>query len=265
MRRFNVLFTCLALGAAACTAAAQETPRPPGPPGERPGPGGPPGEGRGGFARQQLSPEKAKAAWELQATGVSTHAGLDADKTKAVVKAYVEARTSHNEESDKIRKEMEKLRDEGGGPGAGGFGPLVEKLEDLNKSERAKLEKSLGSSLSPEQATRVTASLGTFNRNWDNMVDTVAGFKLEDAKQTDALNAMEEFVIAQAKARASAGDDRDALRTAMQESRQKLLDSMKKVLSEEQLEKFEASLGRGRGPGGPGGPGGRGGRGGGGG
>ena len=57
--------------------------------------------------------------------------------------------------------------------------------------------------------------------------------------------------------------DREAMRTAMQDARQKLLDTMKGILTEEQFGKFQATVGS-RGMGGPppergpgGGPGGR--------
>src|SRR5262249_46346373 len=97
----------------------------------------------------------------------------------------------------------------------------------------------------------------------DNMADAVAGFKLDATKQQDALVAMEDYVVAQGKARGQLRDgDRDAIRTAMQEAREKLSASMKKLLSEEQFKKFESTMqggfggrggGGGRGPGGGGG------------
>lgn len=215
-----------------------------------------------------MPPEKAKAAWSLQATGVAKRVGADDAQIKAVVLAYTEARESQGVASDKMRKEMaEKAAknresgDDAGGPGGpggrGGFNAeSMKAMEDMNAKERDKLKKALAATLSQDQTTKALASLGTFNRQWDGMADILAGFGLDAKKQQDALNATEDFVVAQAKARAGAaggGGDPEAMRTAMQETRQKLMDSMKKILSEDQMGKFEGSMRGGRGPGGPGG------------
>jgi hypothetical protein len=156
---------------------------------------------------------------------------------------------------------MEKARqaggDEGGPGGRGGLGAEgLKAMEEMNAREREKLQKALSATLSTDQTTKAIASLGTFNRQWDVMADAIAGFGLDSAKQQEALNAVEDFVIAQGKIRPGAGGDREAMRSAMQESRQKLNDAMKKLLSEEQLAKFEQTTrGGGRGFTGPGGPG----------
>jgi hypothetical protein len=279
MRTLKTVICSVAVGAMAFAASAQNTPPKP-KEGAPPAPAAPANrqprpDGAGPQRPQALSPEKAKAAWELQATGVSKRLGVKAEQTTAVVKAYSEARTTHDAAADKLREDlMKKARDAGGDdnqrPGRGGMGPEAMKaMEDLNKADRGKLEKTLGSTLTPEQTTKAVASLGTFNRQWDTMADAVAGFKLEAGKQQTALDAIEDFVVAQAKARGGGPDaDREAMRTAMQESRTKLTDAMKKVLTAEQFTKFQESMrgggrpGGGRGPdgGGPGpGPGGGGG------
>jgi hypothetical protein len=207
--------------------------------------------------RQQLSPEKAKAAWELQAKTVAAAVGANADQTKGVVKAYSDARTSLSAATEKLRAEAMKANEGGGQPDRAA---MREKIAEVTTAERAKLEKALAGSLSAEQTKKAMVSLGGFNVGWDSMTDTLAGFNLEPKKLDDAMKATNEYFIAIAKARDSA--DQEALRTTMQESRQKLNDTMKKLLTEEQFGKFEASTGgRGRGGqgGGQGGPGGQGG------
>lgn len=236
----------LVVGGLSLSVAAQP-PAPPAPP----APGGPvdrlPGKGPGGPGAG-LSAEKAKAAWEMEAKTVAGNLSLSDDQTKALVKAYADARTSNDAEFSKMR---EKMRDGGGG------GDMRQALEDLTKSERSKFEKALkDAKLSDEHVTKAMASLGTFNRQWDTWVDTVAGFKLEAAKQTDAFKAIEEYVVALGKVRGQgAGGDREAMRTAMQDARKKLTDKMKTLVSEEQLKQFEATLGAGRGGAGGGGKG----------
>lgn len=290
MRALKLLACCVVVGGMSMTVLGQET-KPGGDRPARPARGERP-EGAG-QPREALSAEKTKAAWELQATGVAKRLTLKDDQVKAVVKAYTEARTSHNTAAEKLREELankasEGNKDEkkdkkdakpegkpdakpdgekrpGGAGGRAGMRPeAAKKMEELNTAEREKLQKALGATLTTEQTTKAVASLGTFSRQWDTMADAIAGFKLEAAKQQTALEAIEDFVVAQGKARTTSEGDRDAVRTAMKESREKLAESLKKVLSEEQVKTFEESMrGAMRGAGGPGGPGGGEGRGGG--
>jgi len=237
------------------------------------GGGGQPGGAGGGRPRQggpgaALSAEKQKAAWELEATGVAKRLGVADDKIKGVATAYAEARASQVAALTKMREDlMKKPADkdddkEGDAPRPRGGPEAMQAMEETNKAEREKLQKALGAALTPEQTTKAMKSLGTFNRQWDMMVDAVAGFNLEAAKQQSALEAIEDFVGSQEKVRSAGADgDREAMRTAMEGARAKLTEAIKKVLSEEQLTKFEELMGRGgRGMGGrPGGGGGGGG------
>jgi hypothetical protein len=196
----------------------------------------------------QMDPAKAKAAQELEATGVAKHAGLNDGQTKALVKVYLAARESHAAASEKMRQEMRDGNGDGGRPD---FAAMQQKMQDLNKSEREKFKNALGSTVSAEQGAKVLTSLGTFNMQWDRWVDALAELKLEPAKQQQGLEAIEAYVIDTEKAR---GGDREAMREAMQSSREKLTDSMKKILNDEQFAKFEAGMRPGgRGQGGPGG------------
>lgn len=255
MRKINVITSMLAIGTMSLSTMAQDA-QPKGkdrPRGDRPAqPRGGEGGGRGG-QMAQLSPEKSKAAQEAEANGVAARNGLNADQAKALVAAYLEARTSQTAAAQKLRDEQrEKMRD-GGEDGAARGEAMIKAMQDLNKAEAAKFEKALGEKIPADKKTAVFGSLGTFTPQWDHFVDVLSDFKLEAAKQQTALNAIEDFVVAQGKAR---GGDRDAMRTVMQESRQKLIDSMKKILTDDQFTKFEAGLGAGRRPGGRGGQGG---------
>jgi hypothetical protein len=261
MRLVNVLVCSLALASGTLNAIAQEAPKHdggqpkgPGPGGKEGGPGGPGGGGGrqgGGQRREMMSPEKAKAAWEVEATGVAKRLSLSDDQTKAVVKAYTDARESQKVASEKQRKEMMEKMKEGG---AGGAGEMMKAMEESNKAERTKLETALtAAKLSSDQTSKAVASLGAFNMAWDAMADTLSGFNLEGAKKQDALNAVEDFVVAGSKARTASPEDREAQRTAMNDARTKLMDAMKKQLTDDQMKKFEGSV---RGPGGRGGPGG---------
>jgi hypothetical protein len=263
MRTLRVIVTSATLAIGATGAIGQnQPPATPAPAGDRPAQppqpsGDRPERGERG-QRNALSPEKAKAAWEVQATGVSKRLSLSEDQTKAVVKAYVEARESHGKASQKARDEaLQKMRDNEGEDRQAQLAEMTKVMEDVNKAEREKLQKALSSSITADQATKATASLGTFNRQWDGMADAIAGFKLEAAKQQTALESVEDYVVSMAKIRPmDPNADREANRTAMQDARTKLTDAVKKVLSEEQMKKFEETIrmpGRGGGPGGGGG------------
>jgi hypothetical protein len=256
MRKLTILLSCLALGVPTLSAVAQQDKKPAAQPpagdrpprGDRPGGGGGGGPGGGMMRGQPMDPAKAKAAQELEATGVAKHAGLNEAQTKALVTAYLAARESHNAAAEKMRQEMRDQSNDGGRPD---FQAMQQKMQDLNKSEREKFQKALGSSISAEQGAKVMASLGSFNPQWDRWVDALAELKLDAGKQQQGLEAIEAYIIASEKAR---GGDREAMRDAMQDAREKLNDSMKKILNDEQFAKFESGMRPGgRGQGGPGG------------
>lgn len=238
-------------------------------------PGGPreggPGGGMG-FGGRQLSAERAKAAWTAQATGVAARLGLNADQTKAVVAAYTASRESQGAASEKMREEaMQKARDEGAGPET--MRNMMAKAEELNTAEREKLQAALTAAIGADATAKAIPSLGLFSRQWDNVVDVFSTFKLDSANHQTGLNAIEDFAVSsaasQAQLRASRGNnqgggqgggeaggppDREAMRAAAQEGRQKLLNAMQPILNKEQLTKLEEALpgagGRGQGGGG---------------
>jgi hypothetical protein len=249
MHMWKVVLSSVMIGAFGAAAVAQDAPTKEQPPARS-------GQPRG-QRPAQLSPEKAKAAWEVEAKGVAKRLGLNDAQTTALVKAYTDSRTSQNEAFDKARKEaQDKAGDENADRRTMGREALA-KLDEINTAEKAKLEKALtAGGLSSDQASKAVTSLGTYNRQWDNMADTVSGFGLEAGKQQDALNAIEEYVVSASKARSamSGGGDRESAMTQMRDAREKLTTSMKKVLSDDQFQKFEATMGPGgRGPGGQGG------------
>lgn len=265
MRMFKVAFACLAVGLMCLPATAQEG-QPPADPGARP-PGARGERGPGGMRGPMLTPEKAKAAWEVQAKHVAKGLTLSDDNAAKTVKAYVDARESHRAALEKARQEaMDKARsaaeegkdnDADARDAARNAGAEMQKvITEALKAEQTKFEASIKKFLTADQATKVMASLGTFNPTWDNMADALIGFNLDSAKNDQALSTVETYVIAVGKVHDS--DDREAARTATQEARKQLSDAMKGILSEEQFGKFQRTMVSGRGPG-RGGPGGRGG------
>src|SRR5262245_31439295 len=271
MQLCRLIVSSLAVGVISLSALAQDPP--PGPGAPPPGRGGQvPGGAGGPGGRQRLSPEKQKAAWEAEAKGVAKSLTLNDELTTKTVAAYSEARQSHSTAMEKLTREtMEKPDagggDEGGGDRASRGADLRKGITDLNKAEREKLQTALAKFLNQEQTTKAIASLGTFNPRWDAMVDTLIGFKLEEAKNTEGLAAIQTFVeqVGKAGEMGPRGGSPDP------DARKQLTDTMKKLLSEEQFGQFQRAAGGraggapGAGRGGAGGAGGTGNRGGGGG
>lgn len=178
------------------------------------GPGGP-----------QLADADRDAAWILQAKGVAASLGLADENAAKLADAYIASRKS-------LQETVENMADTGE-RGAGRF----EAYRKATDEERGKLETTLAGFLTAEQATKATASLGTFSRQWDRMVHTLAGFNLDSEKLNKALALVEGYVVESDAA--MRGDlsqqDWQALRTKVQEMKSGLDTSLAEVLSPEQL------------------------------
>ncbi|MBS0189596.1 MAG: hypothetical protein U0573_09195 [Phycisphaerales bacterium] len=263
-----VLFLAMGAQAQDQKPADQAPPAMPGDGAPQRGPGGP-GMGGGMMGGRPLSAEKAKAAWELEAKGVAHRLGLTADQTKSLTAAYLAARESQQSATEKIRQEaMQKAQENGGGFES--MREMMKQVEETTTAERAKFKQAISGSLSSEQADKAVASLGTFSRQWDRIVDVFGGFKLEGDKQQQGLNAIEDYSVAMAAAQAKAQaaipqgppnrqapaeggapgaagtEARDAMRNASQEGRKKLTEALQPMLSKEQMTKIEETIGGGR-------------------
>ena len=169
----------------------------------------------------QLEPEQAQAAWTLAARGVANELGLSKKVTSQLVDAYKAARESY-------QKAMQGLS--GGG---GGF----QAFRELAGKERGKLETALKGFLSDKQTAEAIASLGTFNGEWDRMLDVLADFKLNDKNLFKALTLISTYVVDYSKAvsAAMASQDFQSIRTARETHKGTLDSGMAGILSKEQL------------------------------
>ena len=200
----------------------------------------------------QLADADRDAAWALQAKGVASSLELSDELAAKLTEAYKASRTS-------LQEAVEKLADTAGG-GQG----RMEAYRKLADDERAKLKTALAGFLTAEQADKAAASLGTFSRQWDRMVHTLAGFGLEEEKQNKALELVSGYVSESETALrdAIAQSDWQSVRTKMQTLKTGLDTALAEVLSAEQQATWnEATTFRGgRGGGGGGGNEGQGGR-----
>ncbi|MBI4558275.1 MAG: hypothetical protein HY706_11895 [Candidatus Hydrogenedentes bacterium] len=191
-----------------------------------------------GQGAAQLTPEKREAAWTLEAKGVAKTAGLSAEATGKLVDAYKASRKS-------LQEAAEKAAPSGGG---GGGREAFDARLKLAEEERGKFRKALEGFLSKEQVDKAIAPLGTYNRQWDRLVDALASFQVGDEKQDKGLALIATYVVDSdaALAKARAAQDMEGMRTAMQELKTKLDTAMADVLTPEQLTKWkEATAPRG--------------------
>jgi hypothetical protein len=201
------------------------------------------GEGRPGMRMMEPLPaDKAKAAWELEATTVAKRLNLSADQTKSLVSAYDSARTSQQTAMEKFRKDQqEKMKGKDQEDRRAAGQDMRKAMEDFNKTQRENLTKAITGAVPGDAGTKAAAALSAYNPQTDRMFDTISGFKLDASKQTDALNAVDAFAADQAKNFAGEADP-EARRDSMQAARTKLTDSLKKDLSDDQMKKFEELL-----------------------
>ena len=216
-----------------------------------------------------MSPERAQAAWEAQASAVAKRLGLNDEQTKELARAYVDARKSHNEAMSKAREEaMNRVREQQQGDNPpeqgrrGNAGEMARILEEVNTKEREKFANAIPGSLSGGQRDGVLASLGSFNRQWDGLTSAIVGLKLEADKQQSAMEAAEEYLAAAGNQRRNRGEPpadeqaarqaREKARAEMEAARTKFVDKLKGILTEEQMKTIEPAI-RGGGRGGQGG------------
>ena len=187
----------------------------------------------------QLAPEKAEAAWKLEAECVAKALSLSEEKTGGLVAAYKAARKSYQEGVEKLTAAQGDDRT-----------ALFMAFRELQDTERGKLEVALKGILEETQVAQAIASLGTFNRGWDRYVDILAGLELGDENLSKALALVNQYVIDSDKSmrEALAKQDMESLRETRRAEKEKLDTALATVLSEEQKTKWgEATALRGAG------------------
>lgn len=198
----------------------------------------------------RLDPATQAKVWTAQAESVAKEVGATGDAVGKVVTAYKAARESHQE----ARRELMQNA-------AGDRMAMMQGMVELNDKETDKLKTAISGPLTDEQVKKALPVLGSFNNQWDGMVNTLSGFNLEADKQAKAMSHINAYVAASTKAmeEARASFDFQGMRSAMEEHRSALNTKLAEVLSEDQLAKWKEETERPRGPGGRGGRGPRGG------
>jgi len=199
---------------------------------------------RGGGDGRGMTAEKRDAAWTLEATGVAAQHELSSEKTTKLIEAYKNARKTQGQATQILRQSGQR------GPG------MFQEMLALNESERSKFRAALKDTLSEEEIDKTLASLGTFNNQWDRLVDAFASFGLDDTEQQKGLNLITQYVVDSDKARTEALEAMDfqSLRGSMQTLKEGLDTAMTEIISAEQIADWkEKTAQRGRGGRGSGG------------
>jgi hypothetical protein len=213
-------------------------------------------ERRGGgrqAPRSQMTTEQSKAAWEIQAKSVASQLGVvDA---QAMTTVYVTARKSYRDAVGAARAAARKDPEVAGGGDDGGQGPVGRngrngrgrrgsdsRFAKVRDAEREKLQSALEPYVQAENLKTAVSILGSFDRSYDGMTNTLLGFKLGDEKTMKAMASLNESVVARGKL---AGMDRENRRDAMMDMRDDLMAGLSVVLDSEQMEALQQSMRRG--------------------
>lgn len=188
--------------------------------------------GPGGGRLPQLSDEDRAKAWELQAKSVAKSLALNDEQTAKLVETYQATRKTFDAS---LRERMSQ--------GGGGGGPNWQEAVEFAQGERTKLETALKGFLNEEQAGKAMASLGglTGGGRWDRMVLAIDQLGLDDAKKSEALAAVSNYIAESNKMMqdAAGGGNLDDMRTKGQELRGKLDAELEKIITAEQLAKWK--------------------------
>lgn len=187
-----------------------------------------------GLGASELAPEKARAAWKMQARCVAKQLGLSRQKTDQLENTYMNARTTHQQAASKLEEQEGDRRER------------YEALLKLRVTERGNLENVLKGFLEEEEAARAIASLGAFDTQWDGYVDSLAGYRLSEESLSTALALLNQYVAASNKAmrEALADDNYYAWFDMRRELKEKLDSSLASVLPEKQLAQWKETTSR---------------------
>jgi len=206
---------------------------------------------RPGRGWSRLSPAESEAAWTLEAHHVANKFGLSEDETNKLVNAFKNVRKEY---AEAIRKQREARQETGTDP-RDIMRAFRQRQKEASDAALGKFRETVSAFLNKDQTGSVVERLGVFSSQWDNMVHTLAGFGLGE-KQGDALELVNTYAIESAKAfqaLPSEGGDPSAFREKLRAARAKLDEDLAKILSADQLAKWnEATSWRGRGERGPG-------------
>lgn len=166
--------------------------------------------------------------WGVQAKTIAQQLGLSAEQTEKLTQAYADARRGLQTAT------AEKFGQRGGGR------PDFAAMREVSQTEKAKFETAVKAFLSPENVSKVMATLGSFNRRWDMMTAALGQMGLSEEINSKALALVADYVAETGSVtEGAAAGDFQALREKMQPMKDKLDGELAKILAPDQLEKWK--------------------------
>jgi hypothetical protein len=224
----------------------------------------------------RLSVEEARAAWELQARHVASKLDLPDEKIDQLIDTYEDTKTRLAKvgmaRAEKVHEDFATLRAKLADPRSLPEHLTDRECEELREAlsalmdekiqamaerravEKERFGKAVATFLTKDQTEVVVSRLGSFNKQWDFMVHTIAGFDLGE-KLFTALETINVYAMEYAKVRETAfgESEEDFLELSTKLTGIKLArdHALAELLSEDQLvawKKATAEMGPGRGP-----------------
>lgn len=189
--------------------------------------------------RTRRTAEESEAIWTLQSRSIARELNLSEEDELKLAAAYKTTRKSQAEKISDIRKEI------GFDPNASGL--ISEKSQELNASEKDKLETSIKEFLDDEKTATAVELMGSFSYMWDRMSSVLLGFKLEEEKLYQAVEHVNAYIIVLEEASKGVRTDPDSravLWERVDEQREKLTESLALILSKDQLDSWKKIYGR---------------------
>ncbi len=176
---------------------------------------------------QAKRPKISDDTWKLQAETVATKLGLPKDKGDRLVQTYVATREARKLALKELSKSDDETTDQS------------DKREQVNARQRDQLKSAISEYLDPVQIDEALLSLGSFNPRWDRYVSQINEFQLDEQNKQDALQLTYDYIVEYGKARNAAAEAGIRFSSVTAHTLKGTLDaSLAKLLSDEQLSKW---------------------------
>jgi hypothetical protein len=191
------------------------------------------GPGRG---RRQMDPQSRETVWNLQSKAAAKSLDLPQEAADKLAAAYKVSR-------ERLQKAIEATPPAEGG----GWRERMDLFRKNRDLEREALAKDLAGFLDDGQAKKVMEILGLLSNQWDFMTKTLSDIVTQEDKLLKAILVVNSHlgkVEGQFAATPPSEGSGEDLRERFRQSREALNAEMAKILSEEELKKWQESTER---------------------
>jgi hypothetical protein len=119
--------------------------------------------------------------YQLEAQLVGAVLGLSKQQTDSLIVVYREARKNRKMELNKYPDKQDK--------------EYFTIAQEINSKERLKFLASLKRFITETQANEAIITLGSFNQNWDNDINLLTSFNLDQEKMDTAMHLLYSYIV----------------------------------------------------------------------